>query len=671
MDKIYRKISLEPSKNRTPNMLPYYYVKDGECILNDSDTEHHPWGEYCVDLLIPLVANECDSDTPCVQGLTWAMELWRNFNLERVEIENKEANCTTVAYWGRYKNLMRIYHWLINTYIPSITFYTKCGNRFKETKIANKRSVFEKCADVYASISDVPDDFETGGIVGTSMLYEQFIEQFENKDYALNFLLFMYRIEHEGLFNPLTGTTPYVDVNFSITSEQTDMGIMSPLWRKWEPKRKYYLGEVVEYNNKPYMLKKTDGDYDKYELTGDLLASVLKSEENEDGAVHAIGNIPRYKFIDSVEGYLNKINNISFSSGGNGIKYPIYTQFVLKETDGLIDRYYFIYPYYTGYYDANTMSSSFDDVNQGHWEEMKTKPTSVSANEQAEYTGITESELYTLKRKVTSVDDYGETLPFIYYTDEDNVMQKTTQLFYRGGPVNERSFRNENEVCNADWMYSIRYKENEEDEWIDIDLNNMRKDMPDETEGIIYSDNFECESGICEFTYFIGCNVDVAYDKGDNEKLISVTKTRVENTGVKYVEVWGFEKKNMEGVHINQTEYDFEYIYLYPINQDEYSDGNVDINGKIPIYSIVTYYNGQLCKDYSSVPFYKDEDLNGIQDINTLEYDMQEGTYVSTIDAYIERGISASFERHNILGEIKTFADLENYRNDYFNITNS
>jgi hypothetical protein len=57
-----------------------------------------------------------------------------------------------------------------------------------------------------------------------------------------------------------------------------------------------------------------------------------------------------------------------------------------------------------------------------------------------------------------------------------------------------------------------------------------------------------------------------------------------------------------------------------------------------------------------------------VQDVNTLEYDSSDGRYVSAIDAHIERGKAGALEKHQILGEIKTFADLENYRNNFFQI---
>ena len=39
-----------------------------------------------------------------------------------------------------------------------------------------------------------------------------------------------------------------------------------------------------------------------------------------------------------------------------------------------------------------------------------------------------------------------------------------------------------------------------------------------------------------------------------------------------------------------------------------------------------------------------------------------------TIDLNVERGISAAFERHHILFEINSIADLENYRNNMFKL---
>ena len=73
----------------------------------------------------------------------------------------------------------------------------------------------------------------------------------------------------------------------------------------------------------------------------------------------------------------------------------------------------------------------------------------------------------------------------------------------------------------------------------------------------------------------------------------------------------------------------------------------------------VTYFNSnQLISEFQDVNGFFDESALGIQDITT------------DVDAYIDRSNNntASLERLNILGEINTFADLVNYKNNYFNL---
>ena len=62
--------------------------------------------------------------------------------------------------------------------------------------------------------------------------------------------------------------------------------------------------------------------------------------------------------------------------------------------------------------------------------------------------------------------------------------------------------------------------------------------------------------------------------------------------------------------------------------------------------------------DYTTPYPYADESILGITDMK------------AEVDANIERnpnGVSA-FERHNILSEVNTFADLENYKNNFFKL---
>ena len=70
------------------------------------------------------------------------------------------------------------------------------------------------------------------------------------------------------------------------------------------------------------------------------------------------------------------------------------------------------------------------------------------------------------------------------------------------------------------------------------------------------------------------------------------------------------------------------------------------------------YNSNQLLSEFQDVNGFLDESVLGIQDIKM------------DVDAYIDRNKNntASFERHNILGEVNTFDDLSNYRNNYFNL---
>ena len=61
--------------------------------------------------------------------------------------------------------------------------------------------------------------------------------------------------------------------------------------------------------------------------------------------------------------------------------------------------------------------------------------------------------------------------------------------------------------------------------------------------------------------------------------------------------------------------------------------------------------------EFSNINVFKNELLNGVQD------------YVGDIDVRMDRGMAASFERHNALGEINTMQDLEHYRNNFFDIS--
>ena len=639
MDKIHKIISLEQAKNRTPNPIQHYVIdyENNKCVLVDTET----WGGYCLDILIPKTGNNC------IPIISWAYDFAEIYHFEEVEVKAFDiinhdvvvpgcGECDpediTLAYWVRYKNLMAMYHWLMNIFIPSIDFYQKCENGYKSINVSDRSKIFETTIKLFETL---PIDIElsTGTIIGITDLYDEFIKRFINHELCQQFLEFMYKLLNEGLFFPLSGTTPYIDVELAITSKSTDVGLMSPLCNEWVEKRKYHLGEVVMYEGKTYILKECNvGDYDKFELTGELLKDVLNS-------------LSDYMVIDDVSQIPSSAYRLTFDPYFNFT----YKECVLRETDetGIL-RYYFIQPYYTGYYDETTKITFFDRVINNklslkYWKlllapQRDTYNKNIPDNKV--YTGITESKLISLKRKIASVNDFGEILPFII--KNNNPQNSHGELQYMVGVTNEKMYDDGTFRGDALTYVGISHvNSSDENDWTDISSESITSD--------VFSTN-----GYIKFRYIIGCELDSS-------------KNILPRTGVMYEEVWKYNKLNTSA-RIERTEYSFDYIQITPIYNNE-DTSNLDIINKTPILSTITYYGKEIKNiQYLLCPYVKKEDLLGIQDINALEYDMHTGRYVNAVNGYIQRGTASALERHQILGEIKTFADLENYRNNFFQI---
>ena len=102
-----------------------------------------------------------------------------------------------------------------------------------------------------------------------------------------------------------------------------------------------------------------------------------------------------------------------------------------------------------------------------------------------------------------------------------------------------------------------------------------------------------------------------------------------------------------------------EIVYMdIDLTTGEYAD-NDDINGIGGSVRVadVSFRSDSLSNDmYLKTFAFKDEATSRLISAN------------KDIDASIERDDYAAFERHNLLGEIKTFSDLKNYRNNFFNL---
>lgn len=130
----------------------------------------------------------------------------------------------------------------------------------------------------------------------------------------------------------------------------------------------------------------------------------------------------------------------------------------------------------------------------------------------------------------------------------------------------------------------------------------------------------------------------------------TVTKNAITENGEVVVNVFETNKYYMKTSLFRYINIDYNESYKY----DEVS-GFSEIGKKMA----VMYFNSnQLTSEFQDVNGFSDESSLGIQDI-TMD-----------VDAYIDRdnNNTASCERHSILGEVNTFDDLTNYRNNYFNL---
>ena len=130
----------------------------------------------------------------------------------------------------------------------------------------------------------------------------------------------------------------------------------------------------------------------------------------------------------------------------------------------------------------------------------------------------------------------------------------------------------------------------------------------------------------------------------------TVTKSSITENGEVVVNVFETNKYYMKTSLFRYINIDYNTSYKY----DEVS-GFSEIGKKM---AVTRFNSNQLLSEFQDVNGVSDESELGIQDI-TMD-----------VDAYIERNNNntASCERHNILGEVNTFDDLANYRNNYFNL---
>lgn len=480
--------------------------------------------------------------------------------------------------------------------------------------------------------SNIGIDFDvesasTGDIVCITPLYDELIRRFGSYENAKKIYQFARSLIVEAQYSNygIGESVPYLNFTVYLEQDIVDEGVLTPYVESWIPGKKYYIGDVVYYSIdgivKTYVLFNAT-DYDIIEVTKDIY--VANSGDN------------RYYIEDN--------------------------------------KYYFKKYYFTGYYDERTRLTFFDNINSDgkiitgltddeepaivltHWKENVDYVDSKYSYEDTALTqSVTESMLNNVMRKKSDIDASGNTLPFIlHYNDIINpstgrkigreLDTTNTETYYMCGYTNVTYSADGDILCDV--LDSVKFYNPDtsvttESKVFDISNSNN-------TPILAGDDEITSNYTMIEFTYYIGATL---------EKLLGGDWVRKEGTGVKYVENRTFTKQNgIFNIEVGNREYEELELPYITVNGNtgDYGNNNLDIlvSQREVNYSNIELTDRQVRENFFlSAHTFKDETTMGVQNFN------------EDIDVEIERGIAESFQKHNMLGEICTMQDLENYKN--------
>ena len=227
-------------------------------------------------------------------------------------------------------------------------------------------------------------------------------------------------------------------------------------------------------------------------------------------------------------------------------------------------------------------------------------------------TSFTESRLFQLVRHKKSYDDNGNELPFIVSTSNVNSLGTIS-----GG---------------ANTLYAV----------------------PEFITGVSYNVYVNDEGVVCGD--YISA-ITIAEDTAKFEYVIGaeILSNNTYSGGVSYYEEYKLgEEETLEFMYENSALTATFKRILYDEQPDEYKEMEGYEEGKR--FAFATFTSQFKTKSNDAV-YFKEESLMEINDIR-----------IDDSKPRVERGTSAAFEIHNILGECRTMDDLEKYRNDFFTI---
>lgn len=402
--------------------------------------------------------------------------------------------------------------------------------------------------------------------------------------------------------------TPYLTIPILINNKIDDMGIYNTYSQEWMAGKKYYVGDTVIYTSE----EDTKGS--SYTLkygSGFELIEFTQLDNKFNTNSYTVQTYNDEKMIIGVCKLL--INNTKSSK-------PHFIDLNNKKIifrSGTTKKYYLPLAFYYGYQDINTFEVYFDETDESgnliHWESNcgeYIKNNNVKENGTTDSVIISHgySKLSTFERLKKDYDDDNIELHGIIEYDENGDIKTNLDLPYLINiPLNIVN------IYNEEGELVKRY-------------------------GDLLLEPIENNEKIT-FEYYIGCE-------------INNNSERVNNTGIKYTETYLFSNLNEER-KVDGIVYNFTYK-------------NIELgeNKRLNIAE-VTHNSGE---------FYKiNENNNSYEYINSLLYKDESSLGVATpfkinVNVNIDRGNTTAYDKYYMLTEVKNLEDLEQYRNNFFNI---
>lgn len=623
MEIIRKRICLEKSRSRVNGLLPFIHYNDQNAespLTNDGSS----WGNFPADF-------EDGNGYTFLDGeVTRTMELLRRYNIIMGIIRNgifveriDDLSCAAIGTDNRYKVI---------------------------TETDTLENLIQKCA--FESGSPVSIDSVTKGEDGTYDIpdgkkYAVIITDYETYE-KFDGVKFAKDMEGRMIGNKQGSKIPYINVPILLKQECHDMGVMTDYIEDTG-----YLEKPTDFSYEArggvaFDIKEKKSPDGKTELSDEfkeLNPTRLNGLEYEVNSLLTSLRSPDYAMAD--EETLPGIWQTYDKDGGQMFKctYFITTSTIhatkKEDEEGNIS---WDWEEYTNSIPNNTLSihkgnsvrnDSYDEDGNVTAKTQTCKywqydPVSIKldcADDEAVAPGETKYQSITIFGTITSrlkgkTPNNGD---FYYFLVRYKNDASSPMLI----PYEEKSLRNirvineEKNVYIADWVEHINPK-------------------PD-ADGIITGDTIE-------FEYVIQRRSDDA------------------NTGILYKESYMFEPCAVTSVTIDgvdnvpiyyqKIDFDSSKKTIYSSDYNLYRSGNTSTITQMTAGDIwrsgITYDD---TGETLNAPVFKDEFLMG-----------SAFAVKSSVDVEISRGNAAAFERHLILTECNTFEDVENYRNNYFNI---